>query len=360
VKIVVVTQAYDPDHPYLGATHDWIGALARLGCRVDVVASWVKPGLRPPASVRVRPFGKARGAGRLERGALLHAQLARSVVGGRPDGVLAHMGPGFAIAAAPYAWLAGTPLVLWYAHKRVSAELRIAHALVDAVATASHDQLGIRGPKVRTLGHGVALDRFAPAAASANGRPPWRVLTVGRIAPVKRVDVVLDAADALAAAGRGSDFRLRLIGAPANAAHADYAAAVRRRAARLESVELVGEVPHSDMAGVYRRAHAYVSAYDGPGWDKATLEALASGLPCFVSGRTVRAELGDLDGHLGFATGQELADRLDRFFARPRAQRQRAAARCRSLVLGRHDVAGLMESLIGLFGELRDRRAAGR
>lgn len=359
MRVAFVTQAYDPDHPYVGTAVDWVRALAERSDGVDVIASWVGRGAPTPPGVRVYSMGKEAGASRLGRGLALHAHLARLVGGQRVDAVFAHMCPGFAIAAAPYARVVGAPIVLWYAHKQVTVELRVAFALVDALATVSADELGIGGRKVHVLGHGIDRARFAPAAARRGG-PPWEVVMVGRLAPVKRIEIVLDAAEALEREGRAADFRFKLVGGLSSPDHGAYVDRLRVRVDGLSPglVELVGAVPHSTIAEVYRRAHAYVSAYDGEGWDKATLEALASGLPCFVAGSTVRSRFGSLDRQLGFGDGVQLAGRLSAFFGFAPERRDELARQCRSIADGQHDVGQLMDAVASLFRELRPGRAA--
>ncbi|TAK22292.1 MAG: glycosyltransferase [Chloroflexota bacterium] len=308
MRIVFITQAFDANHPLLGVAVDWVGALVDLGVRVDVIASTVRADCVPDG-IRLFSLGKERRAGRVERIAKLASALTCRVLVVRPDAIFAHMCPPFAVAAAPFARIACVPLVLWYAHKSVSWQLRLAHSLVDAVATASNDELGITGPKIRVLGHGIATERFA-GLSRAREDAPWRVVAVGRIAPVKKLEAIVDAARHL---GHDARFQFRLVGEVSASEHEGYGRLLRASAAALP-IEFAGAVAHAAIANEYARADAYVSAYRGEGWDKATLEACASGRPCFVAGVTARQAHGDLDTHFGFDTGDELATKLARFF----------------------------------------------
>ena len=117
--------------------------------------------------------------------------VARLCLRGEIDAVLAHMGPVFAVAAAPIARLAGRPTFLWYAHGHVSPLLRLAHVLVDGVGTSTPEGFRIASPKVTITGQGIDLERFRPAEHLPEHE---RLLSVGRFSPVKRYETVMEAA----------------------------------------------------------------------------------------------------------------------------------------------------------------------
>src|SRR5688572_13070981 len=118
----MITPKVDPTDDLFGHVNGWAAALARRVERLYVVALW--PG-RPllPANARFATLGKA--AGRSDAGSFasrvgwlvrLQQIVARLCLRGEIDAVLAHMGPVFAVAAAPIARMAGRPTFLWYAH----------------------------------------------------------------------------------------------------------------------------------------------------------------------------------------------------------------------------------------------------
>ena len=169
VRLLLITPKLDPTDDLFGHVNAWASALARRVERLYVVALW--PG-RPclPPNARFATLGKASdegGAGSLPDrvGWLGRLQriVARLCLRGEVDAVLAHMGPVFAVAAAPIARLAGRPTFLWYAHGHVSPTLRLAHALVAGVGTSTPEGFRIASPKVTITGQGIDLDRFRPA-----------------------------------------------------------------------------------------------------------------------------------------------------------------------------------------------------
>src|SRR5262249_18209667 len=138
------------------------------------------------------------GAGKLEQLARFSRVVGRLCLERRVDAVLTHMGPIFAVCAAPFARAAGLPLALWYAHGAVSPMLRLAHALVDRVGTSTPDGFRIPSSKVRYTGQGIDTDLFRPPSAEAIGAP---LVSVGRLSPVKDYETLLRALARLAEQG---------------------------------------------------------------------------------------------------------------------------------------------------------------
>ncbi|MGH2996549.1 MAG: hypothetical protein ACRDM9_09560, partial [Gaiellaceae bacterium] len=98
MRLVFITQSVDPADPVLAATVPKIAALAERVKEVAVLAQRAAPAGLPP-NVRVRTFGARGTLGRGLRFAEgLGAELRR-----RPDAIVAHMIPLYAILAAPVA-----------------------------------------------------------------------------------------------------------------------------------------------------------------------------------------------------------------------------------------------------------------
>jgi len=137
---------------------------------------------------------------------------------------------------------------------------------------------GLRAPS-QVVSNGVDLDVYSPGAADDSlrsryalpaGRP--LVLSVGRLSPEKRADVLIEALAAqdvadtvLALAGSGPDEgRLREL-------------AARRGVA--ERVRFLGFIPGTDLPGLYRLADVFAIASEAELQSLVTMEAMASGLP---------------------------------------------------------------------------------
>jgi glycosyltransferase involved in cell wall biosynthesis len=277
----------DADAPVQGFATDWINALAPRCAAIDVLT--MRTGRIAVAdNVRVFSVGKEKGYGEARRLVEFYLILPKLLRENRYDACFAHIQALFAIMSAPLLKSRGIPITLWYAHKAVTPRLRLAEKLVDHVVTASPESFRIDSPKVQVIGHGIDTAQFTPAQAPV-GR--FTILSVSRIAPVKKLETILQAAKLLA----DCDFRLRIIG-NVNPQDEAYAHSLRQFAAELgvaDTVEFVGEVPHHQIAQEYQQAHLMVNVSSTGAVDKAVLEAMACGVPVISANEAFGAILPD-------------------------------------------------------------------
>jgi len=137
---------------------------------------------------------------------------------------------------------------------------------------------GLRAPS-QVVSNGVDLDVYSPGAADDSlrsryalpaGRP--LVLSVGRLSPEKRADVLIEAL----AAQDVADTVLALAGSGPDEGRLRELAARRGVAAR---VRFLGFVPGTDLPGLYRLADVFAIASEAELQSLVTMEAMASGLP---------------------------------------------------------------------------------
>jgi glycosyltransferase involved in cell wall biosynthesis len=313
MKLLVVTQAVDADSSTLGFFIAWLKEFSGRCDEVFVIGLSV--GTHDlPANVRVLSMGKERGAGKPSR-VFSYWQLLRSVLP-RVDGVFIHMCPEYLIAGWPFIAASRKPVFLWYAHRQKSLRLRLAAALADVVGTISEGSFPYALKKRAAFGHGIPTDRFAPSAAPP---VPGRLVAVGRIAPIKRLELLIDALALLRARGRAAT--LELWGAPAMPSDAAYEAALRRRVAErgLDAyVAFKGPAPYARMPEIAASAEVALNACPDGALDKAVLEAMACARPVVVTNRTFVAEFGpDAARCLAAADPAAIADRVEGFLGRP-------------------------------------------
>ena len=158
---------------------------------------------------------------------------------------------------------------------------------------------GLRAPS-QVVSNGVDLDAFSPgqadeslrrAYALPSGRP--LILSVGRLSPEKRADVLIEAV-----AARGGDAVLALAGSGPDQER------LRALAARLgvsDRVRFLGFVPGADLPGLYRLADVFAIASEAELQSLVTMEAMASGLPVVAVNAGALGELVH-PGENGFLT----------------------------------------------------------
>jgi glycosyltransferase involved in cell wall biosynthesis len=319
MRLVFVTQQVDAEHPVLAAAVPKIAALARRVDEVTVLALAAREaGL--PSNVRVKTFGAPtqplRGARFV---AALVPELAR-----RPAAVLAHMSPVYAVIASPLARLARVRVLLWYTQWRTNPLLERAARTADAVLTVDDESFPFRSPKVRPIGHGIDVSRFA--CTDAPGRATLDLVALGRYSPVKGYPALIEAL-------REVDAHLTIRGSTENDAERAHEAEVRRLAeASGGRVHAEGPVAPAEVPALLAAADALVSGTRG-GADKVVLEAGASCVPAF-SPAPAFASL--LPAELRY--GDDLAAKLRAFAAMDVVRRAALGRELRARVEREHSV----------------------
>jgi glycosyltransferase involved in cell wall biosynthesis len=185
-----------------------------------------------------------------------------------------------------------------------------------------------------------------PADADAPVDPPrpggGRVLWVGRLHPVKRLDWLLEIAR------RCPEITFDVVGSSNE--DSGYAAALVRQARSLPNVRLHGRVLHREMTHFYRRASLLCNTSVSEGFPNVFLEAWSAGLPV-VS--TVDPD-GVIAAHgLGGVgpTPDRLAQRVREITASP-ADWRRCSDAARAYVRAHHALSPTMSQFEQVFQDL--------
>jgi glycosyltransferase involved in cell wall biosynthesis len=349
-RLLLFNLATDADDPILGFTHDWIRSLAARVEHVDVVTMSVGR-LDVPTNVRVHSVGKELGHSEPRRAVELYRIFARLGWLRGYDACFAHMQPLFAVMAAPVLRLRRVPLTLWYTHPATTAMLRAAIAVSDAVVTASPESINVTSPKIVAIGHGIDTDLFRPATTTAGGDPTaFRVIGVGRIAPIKGLDLLVDAAAALRPR-LDSGLEVILAG-PVAPADAVYRQDLGRRidaAGLTDTFRFPGPMARGDLPALLQGATVAVNLTDRGGFDKAALEAMSCGVPLVTTNASFRPLLEEADAPELFAPadGDGLAAALARVAGLGADDRAALGARLRAVVVDHHSLDRLTERLTG-------------
>jgi D-inositol-3-phosphate glycosyltransferase len=170
----------------------------------------------------------------------------------------------------------------------VSAADRIVAANVVERAELLRDYAA-HASRIATIPCGVDTDLFTPGDRAEarrrldlEGRP--LLLWVGRIAPIKGLDTLLDAVARLS--GSGQDMRLLVVGGDADEPTNGHETSLRRRIERLglgDSVRFVGPQPQSVLPLYYAAADVTVLPSYYESFGMVALEAMACGSPVIAS-----------------------------------------------------------------------------
>ncbi|NNE13130.1 MAG: glycosyltransferase family 4 protein [Ilumatobacter sp.] len=136
-------------------------------------------------------------------------------------------------------------------------------------------ELGWRPERVRAFPNGVD-SKFSPGDGTKTEHPS--LIAVGRLAPVKRFDRVIDAA--IEARRRVPGLTLEIVGS--GPLDADLQTRIDAAGASAW-IRLVGKLTHDELVERYRRSWLVTSGSIAEGWGLSITEGAACGTPCVVT-----------------------------------------------------------------------------
>ena len=276
MKLLVITQVMDTEHPILGFFHAWVLELSKQCEQVHVIC--LQEGVHTlPDNVHVHSLGKEAGKGRLVYLMRFFSLIWK--LRHQYDNVFVHMNQIYVILGAPFwrAW--GKKVGLWYAHGSISLSLKIATILTHIIFTSTPEGFRITTAKRVIVGQGIDTTLFTPGNKLLTDIK--RLVTVGRISPSKNIDTLLKACAVLK--DKGVLFHFRIVGVATTDSERQYEARMRQLASQLnleDSIEWTGAVPHRELPPLLQQSDIFIHDGATNSLDKALLEAALCG--CIV------------------------------------------------------------------------------
>ena len=358
MRLVFVTQTIDADDPNLAVAVDWVRALAHRCDEVRVIADRVREH-DLPSNVTFRTFAAR---SRVARGVRFERAIAEALGDPRPQAVIAHMVALYLVLAAPIARVRRVPLLLWYAHWRVSRTARLADRLSAAAMSVDRGSYPIPSAKLREIGHGIDLSRFVPKAGHERDETELRLLALGRTAPWKGYSTLLDGFEE--ALGSGLDAKLEIRGPSTKAEEERHRAELATRIARSPALtahaELAAPVSRDRVPSILAPSDALVTAADSgratQTLDKVVYEAAACAVPVIASNPALGSFLAGLPLRLDFRPGDphDLARALLEFGAASPALREQVGGELRRRVESGHSVDTWADRVLDVVREVGD------
>ena len=387
MRILLFNLVTDASDPVLGFGCVWIRELARHCDAIDVLTMY-QGETDFPEHVRVFSAGRERDWSKARRLAQFYRLLTQLLAARRYDACFAHMMPLFAGLGGPLLRARGVPLVLWYAHRQPTKQLRLGLAMSWRAVTSVGSAFPFKSDKLRVVGQGIDTGFYAPASADTATLNPYPhqeggtsanspdqqtafpshggrsgdaggdadkplVLQVARLAAIKHQTTTIKALD-------GMDARLAFVGGIQAGYPPGYGMQLRHMAAELllpYHYVFTGDLPPREVREWYRRATVAVNTSPVGLFDKTALESMSCAAPTIVCNPAFAPLLGE-HRDLLMTDGPDdvdgLRDRIGRLLAMTDDERGEIGKILSASIMREHSLNRLIANLLSVMqtGEL--------
>jgi glycosyltransferase involved in cell wall biosynthesis len=350
-KIVIITQAVDSSNVALGFFLEWVKRFAGRCEKVFVICLNEGEHDLPP-NVVVYPLRQKK----LERMADFRAAMLEIIEDHQADLVFAHMCPIYAIASSWFTVPVGKPVTLWYAAGK-SNKIKIATALSKRVYSCSKSSYPIKTKKLEVVGHGIDTEMFKPAAGPGRGPNEIRIVSTGRITPIKNYEITIEAIDIIRKNHPELGPKYRIVGGPFLEEDKIYLNRLKTMVDELglnSDVEFSGTVPYSEMAAHYHWCDLSTNMTVNMGMDKTVLEAMACARPVITTNSNCAETLGEFCDMM-LAKENDPHDMAEKILAIHRLGKSRydeIGGRLREIIVDNHSLDRFIDRLFESFAEL--------
>lgn len=338
MNLLMVTQTVDLDDPVLGFFHAWIQELALHAEKITVIC--LKEGTHTlPQNVTVRSLGKEKIEGRKQKRVHYILQFLNHLFHARYDSVFVHMNEEYVLLGGLLWRLLGKRVVLWRNHLQGSWRTRLACFLAHQVLYTSPSAFVARYPHARKMPIGIDTERFAPRGEAPKGT----LLILGRLDPVKNLEVVFDALTLL----EGTPISCDVYGEP-SVGHEAYAKNLRRTYAQLEQSGILryhGAVKNTETPALYAGHDLYINTTPSGSFDKTIGEAMACGALVVCANEAVRDVLPQ-DLIVQSNSGESVAHGIEAALSLTDTERRALKEKLRQYIEDYHSLRLLIKQLI--------------
>lgn len=287
MKILVFTQKIDSADPVLGFFHDWMDKLSYHFEKIEIVCL-EKGNVSLPKNVNVYSLGKEGGVSRLKY--LYNFWKILFSLNENYDKVFVHMNQEYVILGGLYWIMKGKQVFFWRNHSKGNLLTDLSVYLSTKVFCTSKDSYTAKFKKTIIMPAGVNTQVFK---AGDGSRKKYSVCMVGRISPVKHIDIGIEVIRELVSSG--VQVSLGIIG-PVLDDDRDYFEDLKRYINRnniSSFVSFLPPVPPNKLSQVYNDYQICLNLTDTGSFDKTIVEASSCGVVPLVTNSSMKGLLPD-------------------------------------------------------------------
>ena len=270
MRLLILTQKVDKNDAVLGFFHNWLKALSFKFENIMVIALSVGD-YDLPNNVKVFSLGKEKKQSRCQYIIRLYKYIWQERK--NYDAVFVHMNVEYILVAAWLWKLLGKKITLWYNHKHGSFKLYLSNFFVNKIFHTSPFACPARFKKSITMPVGIDTDLFKRDSEDKIIKPT--LLSIGRISPVKNIDILIEAMEVLDK--QKFDFLLNIYG-DAPDRDKKYLDKLKTTATNLVNKKKIifhSPIANSETPAVYSRHNLFINLTDSGSFDKTILESMS-------------------------------------------------------------------------------------
>lgn len=332
--------------PILGFFHQWVLEFSKNFEDVYVICLNVKKHTLP-SHVRVYSLGKESGKNKYVQLFRFYRYFFHIFFREGVDVVFFHMGAIYNVLAFPFYGIRTlfrieTRFVWWKTHGKLNLIGKIALRGVDQVLTAGSKSFNAQSNKVRVVGHAIDTNMFG--FDTHTHHEDLRIVIVGRVTPIKKIERALQALVVYACDGK--KYTLDIIGPVTDVGYYEELLKFIARDEQL-SVHFMGSKTPQELAQLYREYDVLLHPAYEAGFDKVVLEAMATGvipITSIPSFEPVLAPYGlfvlndNIDGYVRM---------LNHIQSQTEYERKKLQETLRAIVVNYHSITTLPERIFG-------------
>lgn len=330
-RLLITTQAIDLDDPILGFFHGWVKEFSNAFESIDVICLR-KGRYSLPPNVRIHSLGKEGGESKLKY--IFNFYRILFTLGWSYEKVFVHMNPHYILLGGIVWRLLNRQIFFWRNHARLNTMTRIAALFAKKIFYTSPFACTSVYKHAYQMPVGIDTHVFTPAHKTIGSTK--KILFLGRLSPVKRVEIFIEAAALLP-----KEYEMHIYGDDPSK-EKKYEKELKSIAGK--NVYFHPSVKNIETPNIYRSHELYVNLTPEGSMDKTVLEAAACGVLVLASNRSFEGFLPS-DCFLETVTPHSVARKIETLPLFPESTKATYREALRKAVVEHHSLEALASQL---------------
>ncbi|MFA5841387.1 MAG: glycosyltransferase family 4 protein [Candidatus Paceibacterota bacterium] len=339
IRLLIITQKVDRNDPILGFFHRWIEEFSK-SCEKITVICLGEGEYSLPGNIKVLSLGKEGGVS----GFVYLFRFYKYIFEERKnyDVVFVHMNQEYVLLGGlPWQFM-GKKIMMWRNHPGGGFLTDMAVFLSNKVFCTSNQSYTARFKKTQIMPVGIDTSFFTDKKGE---RIKNSLLILGRIAPVKKQELIIDALKILRE--KGTSFTAHFIGdaLPKDSDYYDMLQKKASEASMSESVSFKKSVSNMETPDIYNKFEIFINATPSGSLDKTIFEAMACGALPMTSNKSL---IGVIDQRSIFEedNANDLAEKIKELFILNDEEKNIYRIKNRDFVVDDHSLKSLVEKVV--------------